>query len=282
MEEPLITVGIPAYNAGKYLKLAIDSVLRQSLRNFELIVINDGSTDNSSEILSHYRDPRLRVISDGVNKGLIKRLNEMVAMAGGTYFARMDADDIMFPDRLKKQLEFLQAHVGTDICSASAVSIDKDNRILGIKHAVAPRSREDVMNGTVPIHPTVFAKTSFFRENPYHEGFHQMEDWELWYRAVESHRFGCVEEPLLFYREDSIPNSAKHKKMYAGLEKFADTHNLSAAEKDRVLKDSKKKYYLYKLLETFGLEGILLRRRYRSGNTEPYSGLMNDILQKNK
>ncbi|MBP4141513.1 glycosyltransferase family 2 protein [Flavobacterium sp. P4023] len=256
----LISVGIPIYNAESYLKLAIDSVLQQTYNDFELLLVNDGSTDKSLEIMKSYNDPRIKIINDGVNKGLIYRLNEMVQLSKGTYFVRMDADDVMFPDRIAKQLELLKSNPKIDIVYSDAVSIDKDNRILGYKESKMVRDKNDVLNGVFPIHPSVMIKKEVLLKNPYKEGFIQMEDMELWYRLVEKYHFQNLNVPLLFYREDSSNNSRKHLKMIQGKTKFSETYKI---KKSKIIFSSYLKYVLYFMLEKLKKEHILLNRRFQ-------------------
>ena len=110
MTNCLISIILPAYNAEKYLKEAIDSILAQTYTNFELIVINDGSTDKTEEIILSYQDSRIRYIKNEKNLKLIRTLNKGIGLAKGKYIARMDADDISLPHRLKEEVEFMEAH----------------------------------------------------------------------------------------------------------------------------------------------------------------------------
>lgn len=278
MHKPQITVGIPSYNAEKYLKLAIDSVLRQTFTDFELLLVNDGSTDGTLEILNQYQDKRIRVVNDGQNRGLIHRLNQMVSLAQGPYFVRMDADDVMFPNRLERQLAVLKNHPEASLCHSSAISIDRQNRVLGIKMAGKVTGSAAVLSGIFPIHPTVMGQTDFFRANPYREGFFQMEDMELWYRTADKYTFKEIEEPLLFYREDSIKNSSKHRKMYAGLEKFASEYISDPRQAAAMLNNSMRKRRIYEVLEFFRLEKFLLSRRFaRLDNAGFFQALLNEL-----
>ena len=125
----MISIGIPFYNAQQYLGYAIGSVLSQTYENWELILVNDGSTDNSLNIANMYaeEDSRIRVVSDSRNKKLPYRLNQLIEESTGDFIARMDADDIMHPERLEKQLSFLETNKRYDLVSTGLVSIDKDN-----------------------------------------------------------------------------------------------------------------------------------------------------------
>lgn len=250
-----VTIGIPIYNSEKYLRDAVQSVLNQTYTDFELILLNDGSTDNSLDIIKDFEknDPRVRVIDDGENKGLIFRLNQLIDLAEGKYFVRMDADDIMFPDRVEKQLECLESNQTIDLVHAYAVSINSKSEIIGIKN------RHD--NYSL-IHPTVMAKKTFFLNNKYEEGFFQMEDLELWYRTKNAFNFQCLKEPLLFYREDSAKVSMKHKKMYLGLLNFCRKYNFTWLKTFKILFLNRVKYFSYLILEKFNLGQILINKRF--------------------
>ena len=104
----IVSIGLPVYNAEKFLRDAIVSILNQSYVHFELIIMDDGSTDKSIDIVNSFNDKRIVVYRDGVNKGLPARLNEISTLAKGRYLARMDADDIMHPERIEKQLKILE------------------------------------------------------------------------------------------------------------------------------------------------------------------------------
>ena len=132
MYNPLVTIAIPFYNSGEYLKYAVKSVLNQTYANWELILLNDGSTDNYEDIISEFEDKRIRFINDGYQLGLPARLNQLSLIAHGEYYARMDADDIMHPQRIELQVEFLVKHPEIDVVGSYAYYIDKDNSILGV------------------------------------------------------------------------------------------------------------------------------------------------------
>lgn len=197
-----VTVGIPVYNAGKYLKTAIESVLSQTYTNFELIITDDGSNDNSVEIMNSFNDPRIKVVVDGENHGLPSRLNQQVQMATGKYFVRMDADDVMFPNRIAEQIEFLEAHCDVDVVGAKSVIIDEQSRIIyqSKQGGRAPSTTLDVIEGRIFIHPTVTGKTEWFHSNPYDETKHRSQDFFLWLQSVEHSKFALIDKPMLFYR----------------------------------------------------------------------------------
>ena len=117
----LVSIVIPVYNGEVYLRDAIQSVVNQTFQNWKLYLINDGSTDGSLVIMEEYalRDARIKVIDDGQNKGLVTRLNQSVEIAVGKYYARMDADDIMYITRIEEQVTFLESHPDVDVLGTS-------------------------------------------------------------------------------------------------------------------------------------------------------------------
>lgn len=200
MTNPKITVGIPNYNGAKYLKYAIESVLCQTYTDYELIITDDGSTDNSGEIIQEYRNhPRVRIILSSDNQGLSYRLNEQISLAEGQYFCRMDADDIMMPDRLEKQLCYLEKNQDVDVVGSAAVIIGEDNKILGTRSLLSDGEYSRKCRSF--IHPTVMGKISFFRSNRYSEEYSGAEDTELWMRCRQYAEFRVINEPMLFYRD---------------------------------------------------------------------------------
>lgn len=182
----MISIGLPVYNAEKYLCEAIESVIAQSLTDWELIVTDDGSTDKSVEIVKHYLyDKRIRLIVDGEHRGISYRLNQQVMEAKGDFFARMDADDVMLKDRLAVQLEYMREHPNVDICGTMA-------------------------GQWTFIHPSVMGRIGWFRSNPYRPECDGCEDWDLWLRTRQDSEFGFVKQPLIYYRKSSHLDKEKY------------------------------------------------------------------------
>lgn len=196
----MLTVAIPFYNAGGCLPYAIESTLRQTYADFELLLVDDGSTDNSLDVARSYSDdPRVRVISDGRNLGLAPRLNQIAQLASRPYLARMDADDVMLPDRLRLQLAYLESHAAVDVLGTGKYLIDEKYRILGARTA-EPRIRLCHRFSYLHLfHPTVMGRREWFRSNPYSDGFPRCEDGELWIRAGGGPNIAHLPERLLFY-----------------------------------------------------------------------------------
>ncbi|WP_136668955.1 glycosyltransferase family 2 protein [Flavobacterium sp. H122] len=277
-----VTIGIPVYNSEKYLRDAIQSVLNQTYADFELILLNDGSTDNSLDIIKGFEknDSRVRVIDDGENKGLIFRLNQLIGLAGGKYFARMDADDIMFPDRIEKQLMLLEKNPYADVTHSDAVSIDDENNILGYKMSSVIKTSRDTLDEKVPIHPTVFAKTKWFKKHMYLDDYVRVEDFELWNRSINDSLFLNITEPLLFYRELSTNNSNKFLMSLPGKKKFAKVYGLSFSDRFKIVYLNYFKFIYCRILEIFRLDYLSVRHRFKG--VEPkrkviYQDILNSV-----
>lgn len=261
-QNKLITVYIPVYNDEKYIFNAINSVLNQTEKSFNLYVINDGSQDNTLQLLNCFKgDPRFFIMNDCLNKGLISRLNESIDSCNTKYYARMDSDDIMMPDRLERQLNFLEKNPKVEVVHSAAVSINSKNEILGIRNNFS----ETKLN---IVHPTVLAKTSFLKQHKYRKGFELLEDLELWKRTYDKSRFYFMTEPTLFYRENNKKVSVKHKKMYSGLKNIVKEYSDNKVESIKTLGFSKLKYFMYLITELAGMDYFLLRRRYSNLSQE--------------
>lgn len=200
---PVLTVAMPIFNAGHHLRLAVLSILNQTFTDWELIVCDDGSTDNALRFLDDISDPRIHIVNDGLNKGLAARLNEAIDAARGQYFARMDQDDVSYPARFARQLELLQGDASLDVVAASAITISDDNEMTGV--LPCPVSHEAICarpwQGFCLPHPTWMGRTDWFRKFRYAiPGPYFCEDQELLLRSHGKSRFGATEEILFAYR----------------------------------------------------------------------------------
>ncbi|MFW6499265.1 glycosyltransferase family 2 protein [Acinetobacter baumannii] len=209
----MISVGIPFYNAEKFLANAIQSVINQSFKDWELILVDDGSTDKSLDIAREFEknDNRIKVISDGLNLKLPARLNQIVLISKYDFIARMDADDIMHPDRLINQYNFL-INNNYDLVASSLYSIDIDNNITGKRIINSLVTTPSLLVGNNQIaHPTILAKKSWFIKNRYDENSERAEDYELWLRTSlnKDLMIHILPQPLLYYRE--VGNLTKEK-----------------------------------------------------------------------
>ena len=198
---PLISIAVPARNSERTITETLQSIQRQTFADFEVLIADDGSTDRTSELVRSFREPRFRLICDGRTLGIAGRLNQLARLAKGHYLARMDADDIMHPDRLAKQLAAFDADSSIDVLGTDAYYIDEDGYVLDYFRTSTP-SRDPwqvVMHGAF-IHPTVMAPLSWFHRHPYSTVAHRAEDLELWMRTCRHSKFEVLREPLLYYR----------------------------------------------------------------------------------
>jgi len=203
VNQPFVTVALPVLNGGSLLLPSVQSVLRQSWRDWELLILDDGSTDDSIDQLYFLSDPRIIIVRDGHNRGLAARLNQAVSMAKGRYFARMDHDDICHPERFAKQVHFLENHTEVDLLATQCVTMDEANRLTGclpsaIDHADICRRP---WQGFYMAHPTWMGRIEWFCNNLYREPAHYFcEDQELLLRAHKSSCYHTLPERLLAYR----------------------------------------------------------------------------------
>jgi glycosyltransferase involved in cell wall biosynthesis len=201
--DPLLTVAMPIYNAGHQLRLAVLSIVHQSFKDWELLIIDDGSTDNALQYLDGINDSRIHIMRDGRNKGLAARLNEAIGMARGRYFARMDQDDVSYPERFERQIELLQRDPVLDVVAASAIAISDDNEVAGL--LPCPVSHEAICDRPWQAfcfaHPTWMGRIEWFRKHKYSiPGPYFCEDQELLLRSYGESKFGATREILFAYR----------------------------------------------------------------------------------
>lgn len=202
-ELPLVTVAMPVYNAGKYLRLAVLSIVRQTFTNWELLIIDDGSTDNAVQNIMDINDARIRIIQDGDNRGLAARLNEAADLARGRYFARMDQDDVSYPERFARQIAVLQNHPELDLVATRAITIDENDQAIGLFPCAI--SHEEICarpwRGFYFPHPTWMGKIEWFLKYRYTvPGPFLCEDQELLLRSYRDSRLGTLNELLFAYR----------------------------------------------------------------------------------
>ncbi|WP_216938135.1 glycosyltransferase family 2 protein [Acinetobacter sp. BY484] len=266
-----ISIGIPFFNAEKYLEDAIKSVLAQTFQNWELILVDDGSTDRSLEIARSFADPRIRIISDGYNRRLPYRLNQIINEAKHDFIARMDADDLMAVDRLEKQVKVLNENPQIDLVVTSLYSIGNKNEILGKRifsnHQMQPK---EILQGlTNLLHPSLLARKAWCQRNPYQENNCLAEDYELWLSAAIKNDFNYVvmQEPLYFYRE---VENIKKEKMIRGYNTQIEVikkyykNIISDIEKNKIILKFEIKKIIVRILNFLNLMQVLQIHRITS------------------
>lgn len=213
-DTPLISVVMPAFNAKKFISEALQSMLEQTYDNFELIVIDDGSTDGTKNIIDRFsiNDARIHVTSRE-NRGLVASLNEGIKKAKGALIARMDADDVATVNRLESQVQFLRQHPSVSIVGGQATVIDETGAAKGeLKKPVRPESIEHYLRFGCPIiHPTYLAHRQVFDELGGYRDIKAAEDIDFLVRAFHAgHRFGNLASTILKYRVHSDGMSASN------------------------------------------------------------------------
>ncbi|MFA9457607.1 glycosyltransferase family 2 protein [Halalkalibacter sp. AB-rgal2] len=236
-----VSVVIPLYNAERYVGACLNSILSQSLKEIEVIVIDDCSTDNSLEIVKYFNDNRLIVLRNEENQGVTKALNRGINLASGEYIARMDADDIAFKDRLKIQYEYFQENNNIDILASQVVYLHECSESGEVKFNMKHKELTDkkikgVMLAYNPLmHPTVMFKNN--EKAIYDETVNVSQDYMKWLDLLHSCNFSIIKRPLLFYRvtEGSVTNSSKNNKIERHsiiMDKFNKKNNISISKKE--------------------------------------------------
>jgi len=209
------------YNGEKYLREAIESILNQTFDDFEFLIVDDGSTDKTLEILREYakKDSRIKVIVNQGNIGLTKSLNKAIREAKGEYIARQDADDVSMPERLEKQIEFLERNLEIGMVGTFYYEISGEGRI--IRRKVMPKDNKELrrtlirynpfFHGSVMIKREVFSKVGLYNEN-----FKRAQDYELWFRIANSYKLANVPEFLTKrrYIKEMISYKEENEQIY--------------------------------------------------------------------
>ncbi len=214
MSLPFVTIAIPFYNAEKYLAQAIQSVFAQTYPNWELILMDDGSTDNSLHIASSVEDARVRVFSDGLNKKLATRLNEITQHAQYNYLVRMDADDLIAPERIETQMNILLAKPSLDLVTTGVISLSNNLEFVGQRgQDFESITLNEILSKTKGItHAALVAKKAWHLRNPYNPKLKVAQDFTLWVEAAAKGDLNIqsIADPLYYYREEG---NVKSKKM---------------------------------------------------------------------
>lgn len=203
MKKPIVSVVMPVYNGSQYLREAIDSVLNQTFKDFELIIVNDGSIDSSEEIILSYNDPRICYIKNEMNSGICITLNKGIDYACGKYIARMDCDDISLPERFEKQVDYLEHHLNIGALGTDIITFGEgfNDRYFDFVHD-ANECKAGLLFATCFAHPTVMMRTSIINEHKlrYDDMYRGLEDFELWYRLSKYTELTNLPEALVRYR----------------------------------------------------------------------------------
>lgn len=198
-----ISIVIPVYNAVEYIELAIKSILNQTYTNLEIICIDDCSTDDSFKVLSSFNDNRLYLYQNTTNKGVVYTRTKAYSLCNGDYIANMDADDISYPNRLEKQVGFLEKNPDVDIVGSWINKVDKNLQHIGYWKTVENDDQiKSTMMFKMPLaNPTVMFRGLLKEELSHSEEFYLVEDYALYVKlALQGHKFYNIQEALLYYR----------------------------------------------------------------------------------
>lgn len=263
----LVTIGIPFYNSEETLEYAIKSVFAQTFQDWELILVDDGSTDSSRSIAQKVHDSRVRIVSDGVNHGLPYRLNQIASLARGKYIARLDADDLMHPERLERQIKYLEENNQVDIVGTGMYIIDRHNQVTGERKAEeASPTAQSVLVQCCLNHATITGKAEWFKKNSYNPAMLRAEDRELWCRTYQISKFAVLPVPLYYCRDGysmtiNIKNYLDACKTEYKIYKMYGVSMVGVRKTAFLITRTFIKSLAYRGLAALNLQGILLRRR---------------------
>lgn len=210
--KPLVSVCMSIYNTSSYLQECIDSILSQSFSDFELLIVDDGSTDNSCDIVCSYNDPRIRLIKN--NHDYIGSLNLLLKEARGKYIARMDSDDLMYQNRLRVQFDYMESHSEISILASSAVYMDSKEPLCEYSDCTVI-TEQDLLCYNPIIHPTTFMRTNMLRkfDLKYEDGYKYAEDYRLWTECVKCQlKIAIIPFVGIEYRRNENQITQKHSR----------------------------------------------------------------------
>ncbi len=267
MAPPRVTIGLPFLNAERTLPDALRSIFAQTFTDWQLLLLDDGSTDGSLQLARAVRDPRVTVRSDGQNRGLAARLNELATKAEAPLLARMDADDLMHPERLARQVAWFEAHPETDALGTGTYTMDAGGQLHGQRWAdPIPTTVAEVLRRELFVHPTVMFRTAFARAHPYDPGYPRAEDVALWCTIRPTAQLAVLPRPLHFYREPlamDLPAYLATSRSKARLI-TAPATGLDPVERAVLLGELHLKRLAYKLASALGGRGLLVQTRNRA------------------
>ena len=217
---PKISVIMSVYNEERHLRASIESILNQTFTDFEFIIVNDGSTDASLEIIMSYNDGRIQIVNNEENSGLTKSLNKAIKKAHGEYIARQDADDISLPSRLELQHEFLEKHPEVALIGTGIYVIDEKGDKLE-KRIMHPNPKTSLLKGNRFIHGSVMFRKSVIDElGAYNETLKYSQDYELWLRMSKKYDVRNLTTPLYklrMHKGSILSRKVEEQQMYAVL-----------------------------------------------------------------
>ena len=216
---PLISVILPVYNSENYILECLESLKIQTMQNFEVILIDDKSTDKSLKITKCYLKNNLygkfKIIRNKSNIGITRSLNKAFKISNSKYIARIDADDINKPDRFEIQFKYLEKNHDISLVGSNVEYINKHGSF--IKYSDLPLNHIDIKSSLFlynpMVHSTIFFRKNIFSYNPYNEKFHTSQDYDMYCRIINSHKFANIEKPLVKFRFHNQSISSHKEKL---------------------------------------------------------------------
>ncbi len=261
----LVSVLMPVYNAERHLAEAIESILNQSFTDFEFLIINDGSIDRSEEIILSFIDSRIRYIKNKSNLKLIKTLNRGIQLCKGKYIVRMDADDISHPERIQKQVEFMESNPDIGICGSWFETFGEvENSIIKYKE-----THDEIMTKMFYqchfCHPSIIIRSELFEDSEmsFDENYPHAEDYDFYLNVSKKWKFHNLQEVLLKYRihNESVSNKNKSIQTENSLKikkRFFKELNTSLADVDvEAFENLNYQDYTHVNLESYKLRQLL-------------------------
>ena len=211
--EKLISVILPVYNSEKYISEAIQSVLDQTYSNFELLVLDDGSTDNTLSIINKFADERIKIFKSERNYGIVHQLNKGIDNSRGEFIARMDADDISHPERFNKQIDYLNSHPTIDVLGTFANKIGEEAGLIQYNYNKSEQISFLLNFYCYMLHPTVMMRKRIFSKCKYSSDYPLAEDYGLWCQINNGSNLYILDEVLLDYRIHSEQTNKSDKRL---------------------------------------------------------------------
>ena len=271
-DEPTVSVLMGVYNEEDFLSESIDSILAQTVRDFEFLIVDDNSDDRSPEIIDSYDDDRIQVIQNETNQGLTVSLNRALKHAQGRYIARQDADDISEPERLERQIQFLETHEQVAVVGTGALLIDDENKVVDRRVGYCNPDFEDFIDKGHLIHGSIMARGSILEAvGGYDEFFRYAQDQDLWLRIAKDHPIANIPSSLYRHRihDNSVYFSRKDESTMYGMLARDFINGKSDAEMKSYLESEGVLAYYDELSpeRRSAFHRSLARRYLRSGHT---------------
>ncbi len=247
--DPAVSVLMGVYNEEKHLEEAIKSICNQNLDDYEFIIVDDNSTDISAEIAKSYEDTRIHFIQNETNRGLTYSLNRALEYATGKYIARQDADDISEPERLNRQVQFLETHDKVAVVGTGVYLIDDNGDVIDHRVGYCNPDFEDFITKSHLVHGSILARRNVLEEvGGYDEFFRYAQDYDLWLRLSKQYQLANIQEPLYRHRihNKGVYFSQKDESaLYGIFARHMATDKIDSKMKQNIQKKGIEQYYNY-------------------------------------